>query len=102
FEPQAVVGPGADKPFDVFRNRIDVLDIFLGRVGVIHSQVANAAKLPGDAEIQANGFGMADMKIAVRFRREASVDLGIFLFADMRGHDVADEIGWSGLWRRSA
>ena len=50
--------------------RVDVLDVFLGRVGVVEAQVAGAARLLGDPEVQADGLGVPDMQIAVRFGRK--------------------------------
>ena len=72
---------------------IDILDVFLGRVGVVHAQVADAAELARDAEVQADGFRVADVQVAVRLRRKARVNLRIFFLGDVLGHDVADEIG---------
>ena len=34
----------------------------------------------GDAEIQANGFGMSDVKVSVRFRRETCLYLSVVLY----------------------
>jgi hypothetical protein len=98
-EAKAVIGPGANEPFDVFGDGVDVLHVLLGRVGVIHPQVADAGELAGDAEVQANGLGMADVEVAIRLGREPRVDLRILLLRHVRGNDVADEIGrrgWGG------
>jgi len=43
----------------------------------------NAAELACDAEVQADAFGVADVQIAVRFRRKTGVNLRIFLFSDV-------------------
>jgi hypothetical protein len=59
------------EPLDVFLDRVDVLDVFLRRVGVVEPQVARAAALERDAEIQADRLGVADMEVTVRFRWEA-------------------------------
>jgi len=70
---------------------LDVFDVFLRRIGVVHSQIADAAELACDAEVQADAFGVADVQVTVRLRREARVDAWIFVFGHVRGHDVADE-----------
>ena len=49
---------------------IDVLVLLLGRVGVVVAQVALAAVLCGDAEVQADRLGVADVQVAVGLRRE--------------------------------
>ena len=53
---------------------VDVLDVFLGRVGVVEAQVAAAAELARDAEVQADRLGVADVQVAVRLRRKARRD----------------------------
>jgi hypothetical protein len=45
---------------------IDVLLLFLLRVGVVEAQVAGAAVVRGQAEIQADRLGVAEMQVAVR------------------------------------
>ena len=91
-QSQAIIRPAADEPFHVFDDRIDVLDVFLGRVGVVHAQVADAAELARDAEVQTNGFGVADVQIAVGLGRKTRVNLRIALLRDVCFDDVADEI----------
>ena len=91
-QAQSIIGPAADEPIHVLDDGIDILDLFLGRVGVVHAQVADAAELPGDAEVEANALGMADVQVAVGFGRETGMDLRIFFFSNMPDHDVANEI----------
>ena len=54
-------------------------DLFLARVGVVEAQVAQAAELLGDAEVQADRLGVADVQIAVRLGREAGVHAAVVL-----------------------
>ena len=68
------VAPVKAQPVNVLLNGVYVLGVFLGGVGVIHSQVANAAKLLGSAEVNDEGFAVADVEVAVGLRREAGVD----------------------------
>src|SRR5690606_25856586 len=66
--------PVAAKPADIVDDRIDVLLLFLRRVGVVKPEVEFAAVLLREAEVQADAFRVADVKVAIRFRREACVD----------------------------
>ena len=91
-ESQTLVGPAADEPPHIGDDGIDVLDVLLGRVGVIHPQVALAAVLAGDPKVEADRLGVADMQIAVGFRREPGDDFRVALLGDMLGDDVADEV----------
>ena len=81
------------EPADVFLDRVHVLDVFLGRVGVVESQVAIAAESFRQAEIQTDGLGMSDVQITVRFWRESSMDFAFetarFLVTD---DQLLDEI----------
>ena len=56
FQAEAMIGPAGDEPFHVLGDGIDLLDVFLGRVGVVHAQVALAVELAGDAEVEADGL----------------------------------------------
>ncbi len=67
-------GPVEPEPLHVGLDRVDVLDVFLGRVGVVEAQVAAAAELAGDAEVQADRLGVADVQVPVRLRRKARRD----------------------------
>src|SRR5262249_37730577 len=84
--------PTADQPTDVVKNRIHVLDLFLGRIRIIIAQITNAAELTGDTEVQANTLGMADVQITIRLGRKARVNLRVFLLRHMLGDNVPDEI----------
>ena len=85
--------PGKTQPVHVLLDGFHVLHFLFHRVGVIEAQVAAAAEFPGQAEVQADGLGMADVQVTVRFRREtgmhpAAVGAGLYIPAD----DAADEI----------
>ena len=58
-------------PADILHDGIDVLLLFLLRVGIIEAQVAGAAVLLGGAEVQADRLGMADVQVAIGFGRKA-------------------------------
>ena len=56
-----LLGPVEPQPADVFLNRLDVLDVLLGGIGVVEAQVADATEFLGDAEIEDDRFGVADV-----------------------------------------
>src|SRR5207249_4657276 len=89
---ELVIGPAGDKPIHVFDYGVHILDFLLGRVGIVHAQIANAAEFARDAEVQTNALGVTDVQIAVGLGWRARVDESVFLFRNVRGHDVADEI----------
>ena len=66
--------PVVAQPVDILLDRVDVLGIFLDRVGVVKAQVALAAKVLGHAEIDADRLGMADVQVAVGLGRKARLD----------------------------
>ena len=54
----------------IFLNGIDVFHVFLNRIRVVKAQIAFAAEFLCKTEVDADGFGMADMQIAVGFGRK--------------------------------
>ena len=66
--------PVAAEPADVVADGIDVLLLLLGRGWCRRSEVELAAVLHGQAEVQADRLGVADVQVAVGLRREARVD----------------------------
>ena len=66
-----VLAPVEAEPAHVALDGVDVFLLFLGRIGVVEAQVAAPAELLGDAEIEADRLGVADVQIAVRLRRKA-------------------------------
>jgi hypothetical protein len=65
--------------------------------GVVKPKVALAVVFRGDLEIQAKGFGMAKMKVAIRFGREsgvhpAAIIVGFQVFCDSGSDKV--QRGW--------
>ena len=69
--------PREAEPRDVLLDRVDVLDVFLRRVGVVEAQVADAAALGGDPEVQADRLRVADVQVAVRLRRKPRRDAAV-------------------------
>jgi hypothetical protein len=67
---EEVLAPVEAEPADVGLDCVDVLLLLLDWIGVVEAQVAAATELGGDAEVQADRLGMADMQVAVRLGRE--------------------------------
>ena len=81
------------EPAHVFLDRIDVLDIFLARIGIVESQIALAAELGGQAEIETDRFGVTDVKITVGLRRKTRMDPAlIFALLEILDDDVANKM----------
>ena len=57
--------PAKAQPFYILLDGIHILHIFLDRICVIKAEIAQAVVLLCQAEIQADGLGMANMKIAI-------------------------------------
>ncbi len=74
-------------------NGIYVLLLFHFWIGIVKAQVGAAAELVSKSEIQADRLGMPNMKVAVRLRWKACLNVaklpGLEVFSD----PVAEEIG---------
>ena len=87
------IAPVGAQPARVGDDRVDVLLLFLLGIGVVEAQVGLAAKLLRQSEVQADGFGMADVQIAVGFGRKAGVNAAlIFVGLQIVEDDVADKV----------
>ncbi len=92
-----VLAPVEPQPAHVGLDGVDVLLLFFHRVGVVEAQVAAAVELGGDAEVEADRLGVADVEVAVRLRREPGDDPVDPPFAQVGGDDVADEVAAFGV-----
>ena len=88
-----VLAPVEAQPADVGLDRVDVLLLLLDRVGVVEPEVAVAAELLRDAEVERDRLRMADVEVAVGLGREPRDDRPDAAGAHVGGHDVADEVG---------
>ncbi len=59
---------------DILLNGFHKLHVLFGRVGVVHAEIAQSAVLFGGAKVDDQGLAVADVQIAVGFRREPGVD----------------------------
>src|SRR6185312_14600739 len=86
------IGPFETEPADVFLDAIHIFDIFGDGIGIVETQICLAAILLRQTEIQYDGFGMPDMQIAVRLRREPGQDALIFPGRQVFFDDLLQEI----------
>ena len=93
---EEVWSPVEPEPPHRVEDRIDVLLLLLGRVGVVEAHVACAGVVAREPEVEADRLRMADVQVAVRLRREARDDRRMASAADIRGDDLADEVGAFG------
>ncbi len=87
-----VRSPVEAEPAHVALDGVDVFLILLHRIGIVEAQMAAAAELLGDAEIEADRLGVADMEVAVGLGRKAGDHGVVTLGREIRLDDVADEI----------
>ena len=87
-----VATPIEAEPAYVLLDGVDEGLLLLGRIGVVEAQVTAPAEFVGDAEIEADRFGMADVEEAVRLRRKTRDWRGMEAGNDVGLHDVPDEI----------
>jgi hypothetical protein len=87
-----VLAPVEAEPAHVGLDGVDILLLLLGRVGVVEAQMAAPAELLGNAEVQADRLGMADVEIAVRLRWKARHHRRMPLGVEIGLDDVANEI----------
>jgi hypothetical protein len=92
-----LAGPLEPQPPNVLLDRIDILDVLFRGVGVVEAEVAGAAELCCDAKVEADGFGVADVQVAVRLGgKPRGHTAAMFPGSDVVGDDRPDEIqrGW--------
>jgi hypothetical protein len=65
------------QPFHAVDDGVDVFLFFLGRVGVVETQVAAALIIARQPEVQADRLGVADVQVAVRLGRKRVMTLGM-------------------------
>ena len=89
----ADLSPLEAQPLDVFLDSLHVFRVLLLWVGVIHSQVADATELLGDAEVHGDGLGVTDVEVAVGFGREAGLQsAAVFPLGEVAFHPLLDEV----------
>jgi hypothetical protein len=82
------------EPVHVVLDRLDVLQILLRGIGIVEAEVAGAAELARDPEVEADALGVPDVQITVRLGREARRDAATVLARRLvLAHDLGDEVG---------
>jgi hypothetical protein len=74
---------------------MDGIGVFVGlllRVGIVEAQVAGALVILGEAEVQANGFGVANMQVTIRLGRKTGGDGGMLAAGQVGFDDGSDEM----------
>ena len=77
-----LLGPVEAQPVDVLLDGVHIFGVLLHRVGVIETQVGLATVLLCQSEINAYRLGVADVQVAVGFRRETGLDGGVGAVAE--------------------
>ena len=78
-----VLTPVIAEPAHVGLDGVDVLLLFLLRVRIVEAQVAAAAELLGNAEVEADRLGVTDVQVAIRLGRKARHDRRVPALADV-------------------
>ena len=87
------VSPLESQPFDVLLDSLYVFGVFLLRIGVVEAQVTHAAELLCHTEIHADGLGMANVQVAVRFGREARLQPAcVLVVGEVVCYDLFDKV----------
>ena len=99
----AEIVPLEAEPVHVFHDGVDVLLLFFFGIGVVEAEIGLAAEFVGESEVEADGFGVADVQIAVRLRRKARLDdrVAVFFGFQILDHRIADEVGGTRLGGRA-
>lgn len=87
-----MLAPVKAQPAHVLLDGIHVFGGFLAWIGVVKAEMTDAVILLGNAEVQADGLGMADVEEAVGLRRESGDDVAVFAGFEIFGDDLADEV----------
>ncbi len=87
-----VLTPVEAEPPHIVLDGIGVLDVFLGRIGIVEAEVAAPAVLIGDAEVEADRLGMPDVQVAVWLGRKPGDDGAKPAAAEVVLDDLPDEV----------
>ena len=87
-----VLAPIEAQPAHVALDSVDIFLLFLGRIGVVETQMAAPVEFLGDPEVQANGLRVTNMQVAVWLRRKACHNTLFPTRIEVRLDDVPNEI----------
>jgi hypothetical protein len=75
--------------------------VFLGRVGIIQPQITQATKFLGNAKIQTDGFGMANVQVSIWLRGKPGMYALIKSSRFLIGYDQSpNKIDWGMVFKR--
>ena len=81
------------QPSNIILYGVHILLAFLNWVSIVETQVTNPTVFFSDAKIQANRFGMPDVKITIWFGWESGAHASFMLInSKILGDHVADKI----------
>ena len=87
--------PLEPQPLHILLDGLDVLVLFLLRIGIVEAQITATAIAFRDTEVEADRFRMADMQVTVGLRRKTGSHLAvIFTFCEVTVDDLSDKIAW--------
>ena len=93
-----LIAPIEAQPFHVLLDALDVFGFLLLGICIVEAEVAfGTGMFPGNAEIEADGFRVAEVEIAVRFRRETGDGRLVLTGGKVGGDDFTDEIEFWGI-----
>ena len=87
-----LLGPVEAQPVDVLLYGVDILGVLLDGVGVVEAQVGLAAVLLRQTKINAYRLGVADVQVAVGFRRETGLDASVLALAQALFNNLFQKI----------
>ena len=70
---EEAVAPVEAQPVDIFLDGFDKLHVFLGGVGVVHTQIAQTVILLGSAKVDGQRLAVTNVQIAVGLGRKAGM-----------------------------
>jgi len=85
-------GPVETEPADVLLYGVDILGVLLDGVGVVEAEVGAAAIFLGEAEVDADALGVADVEVAVGLGREAGLHGGAAAFGEVALDDFLQKV----------
>ena len=89
--------PAESQPTDIVLDGIDEFLAFLERIGVIEAEIAMTPVFFRQSEIQADRLGVADMEVAIGFRRKTGMHpAAMFAGGQVPGNHLANEAGRFG------
>ncbi len=81
------------EPLHIRFDGLDVFRFFFLRVGIVEAKVGTSAEFVSQAEIDADGFRMADVQVAVRLGRKTGLHAAVVLVGfEVLKNNVADKV----------